>query len=75
MLLVSLGESEANPRIFPTEEGGIRLEWVVRGQDVSAEVDDRGGIYVHSLDLDTMEDVEAALGFDDASARLRNWLF
>jgi hypothetical protein len=47
------------PRIFPTPEGGVSLEWLDDTQDLSAEIDSEGRVYIHCYYLSTRESSEA----------------
>lgn len=61
------------PRIYPTFEGGVRLEWSIGPNDASLEVNlsDRSG-YWHNLNLQTDKDEERLLNLGDSGEW--NWL-
>ncbi len=66
------------PRIYPTFEGGVQLEWSISPNDASLEINlsDRSG-YWHNLNLRTDKDEERLLNLEDGgewdwlSARLQ----
>lgn len=53
------------PRIYPTFEGGVQLEWSIGSNDASLEVNlsDRSG-YWHNLNLRTGKDEERLLNLE-----------
>jgi hypothetical protein len=56
-----------SPHIYPVPDGGIQLEWSLRGQEISLAVDLESKLGEwHSLDLDTKE--EELETFDLATA-------
>ena len=61
------------PRIYPTFEGGVQLEWSIGPNDASLEVNlsDRSG-YWHKLNLHTDRDEERVLNLEDGGEC--NWL-
>lgn len=60
------------PRLYPTEDGGVRIEWTVGARDLSVEVDAEGRFYGHVLDLEhRSEDETEGDAIDDAASFLR----
>ncbi len=61
------------PRIYPTFEGGVQLEWSIGPNDASLEINlsDRSG-YWHNLNLRTGKDEERLLNLEDGGEW--NWL-
>jgi hypothetical protein len=61
------------PYIYPVAEGGVRLEWSIRPQEVSLEIDfsQKSGEW-HALDLDTDVDELKTLDLGDEAAW--NWM-
>ena len=57
------------PRIYPTPEGGIQMEWSIGQYEASLEIsfDDRGG-YWHNLNIETIEDEERELNLEDSDS-------
>lgn len=61
------------PRIYPTFEGGVQLEWSIGPNDASLEVNLSGySGYWHNLNLRTVEDEERLLNLEDSGEW--NWL-
>ena len=61
------------PRIYPTVEGGVQLEWSIGSNDTSLEVNlsDHSG-YWHNLNLRIAKDEERYLSLEDRGEW--NWL-
>lgn len=57
------------PRIYPTFEGSVQLEWSIGPNDASLEVNlsDRSG-YWHNLNLQTGKDEERLMDLDNSGA-------
>ncbi|QXI17016.1 hypothetical protein [Pseudomonas hamedanensis] len=55
-----------SPYIYPTEEGGVQLEWRTGNQDVSLEIDlaSLSGD-LHCLNTETMQEISKVLSLDD----------
>ena len=54
------------PYIYPTEDGGVQLEWRTGNQDISLEIDfsDRTGD-LHGLNTETLQELSEVLSLDD----------
>ena len=61
------------PRIYPTPEGGVQMEWRLGQYDISLEVDfdNRAGEW-NWVDLNSQEEGESALNMDNADGW--NWV-
>lgn len=65
-------EDLALPYLYPTAEGGIQAEWTLGKTEISLDIDlyARQGSW-HSLDLDSLDDVDKCLDLDD----LDSWVW
>ena len=62
------------PRIFPSEDGGVCLEWTTNDYDISADINDKGTFELHYLDFHSHGDEEQVeKSADDAFVVLARW--
>ena len=55
-----------SPYIYPTEEGGVQLEWRTGNQDISLEIDLAGlSGDLHCLNTETLQEISEVLSLDD----------
>jgi hypothetical protein len=63
------------PRLYPTDDGGVRAEWTVGDTDLSVEVASDGSFYSHALDLSSdHDDEDETAAVDEAVAFIARWL-
>lgn len=55
-----------SPYIYPTEDGGVQLEWRTGNQDLSLEIDLAGlSGDLHGLNIETQQEMSEVLSLDD----------
>ncbi|HEX3529257.1 MAG TPA: hypothetical protein VH988_19545 [Thermoanaerobaculia bacterium] len=60
------------PHVYPTSEGGIRLEWTLGPHDVTLDIDlEKHEATLHALNLDSVEEREDELNLAEPAVWVR----
>ena len=63
-----ISDETPSPFLYPTIEGGVQIEWSLRGYEITLEVEPGYYGYLHALHVETGREVERELNFSEASS-------